>query len=612
MRVTLADKLKEAFAKAGQELPASKPEHRSLQKKSEPAKKHRTHAPALLPIDKSTQLPTTKRPERKRKPGSNVVKTPQTSPGSLWGEIPWPQAKSSKRMIKNDDFDLSVYRLGVNGKGAVALRAAPSLRYQLTLAAGSAPNWVSVNEEQAPLLLEFELSGQQLQPASPKVSASRADRELVLGLDFGSSCVKVVIGDSALEKAFAVPFRNAVGLPSFLLPCRLYENRAVYSLEPIGTPLADLKLSLLAEPNNAVFRYRVVAFLALIIRRARAWLFSKQEAIYRTSNILWRMALGLPSANHLNPEHAEVFRLLGMAAWVLAGSEEIEINDSLIAISLQRAEALVSGLQPKAHEDVVLSVIPEIAAQIYGYVASENFDRQKANIFMMVDVGAGTVDASLFHVKPARGKWDFEFFTATVEPRGTMNLHRNRLGWWKEAIQEHYSQRTDILLAISTAMHVTDIQSSLPERLEDYVSAMELSFEDSKQNPDNLFYEGVFAQLGNRTYWEAHNQGNLRPEDLTGIPLYLCGGGTRSLFYDKLGASMKNHRSFTTWMGAERRQLEKPKSLNAPGLARADYDRLSVAYGLSFLNVGKVLKAIPKTKVPVVVSDSWRDNYTDK
>ena len=64
---------------------------------------------------------------------------------------------------------------------------------------------------------------------------------------------------------------------------------------------------------------------------------------------------------------------------------------------------------------------------------------------MMVDVGAGTVDASLFHVKRERGKWDFEFYTATVEPLGTVNLHRNRLNWWASAIQEQASDRQNLL-----------------------------------------------------------------------------------------------------------------------------------------------------------------------
>ncbi len=44
----------------------------------------------------------------------------------------------------------------------------------------------------------------------------------------------------------------------------------------------------------------------------------------------------------------------------------------------------------------------------------------------------------------------------------------------------------------------------------------------------------------------------------------------------------------------------------------ADYDRISVAYGLSRFEVGKVIKAIPLPKVAIEPVDTWRDNYVGK
>lgn len=55
-----------------------------------------------------------------------------------------------------------------------------------------------------------------------------------------------------------------------------------------------------------------------------------------------------------------------------------------------------------------------------------------------------------------------------------------------------------------------------------------------------------------------------------------------------------------------------PGDLLADGLNDADYDRISVAYGLSRLEVGKVIKVIPLPKVAIEPVDSWRDNYVDK
>lgn len=588
MRVTLEERLKEAFAKIGQELPVRpltiqssgyKPERdgRHQQAKNKPSR---------------VQAPTEQAPAPRPRAAGKKKKVAKARPAL--------SAKRPNAAAQQMSVDLSVYRQGVNPREARAVSASPNSHYEISLGADAVPCWDHSDGASALELLKLELTGQQVQP-TPKGVTTHESRELVLGLDFGSSSVKVVIGDSALEKAFAVPFRNAPGLPSFLLPCRLYKEGGAFSLGVGGRALADLKLAFLAHPSVVTYQRRVVAFLALVIRRARAWLFSEKEAVYRSSNIIWRMALGFPTANHLDPEQTKGFRLLGAAAWILAGSAEEKIDDIGVTTALRRAEALEAGELPSEQEDVELSVIPEIAAQIYGYVASERFNRQAANNFMMVDVGAGTVDASLFHVKRERGKWDFEFYTATVEPLGTVNLHRNRLNWWASAIQEQASDRPNLLEAIIAAKKVTDAEAGMPERLEAYFSAAAVKFSDPRQHSDQLFYSKVFKQVGHETYWKT-SRGHLTREQLTDIPVYLCGGGSRMPFYGRLRETLNSHPSLYEWMRVRVRPLTLPKRLEAPGLARNDFDRLSVAYGLSFLNLGKVLKSVPKSVIPVTPS----------
>lgn len=596
MRVTLEEKLKEAFAKIGQELPARpltiqssghNPErdgrHRQAEKKTAGVIAEQAPAPRPAVAGKKKKVAKARPPLSSKRPNA-----------------------AAQQM----SVDLSVYRQGVNPREARAVSTGPDPHYEISLGADAAPCWDHSDGTSALELLKLELTGQEVQPTPKEGITAQEDRVLVLGLDFGSSSVKVVIGDSALEKAFAVPFRNVPGLPSFLLPCRLYKEGGAFSLEAGGRALADLKLAFLAHPAAVTYQRRVVAFLALVIRRARAWLFSEKEAVYCSSNIVWRMALGFPTANHLNPEQTKGFRLLGAAAWILAGSAE-KIDDIGVTAALRRAEALEAGELPSEQEDVELSVIPEIAAQIYGYVASERFDHQAANNFMMVDVGAGTVDVSLFHVKRGRGKWDFEFYTATVEPLGAVNLHRNRLDWWASAIEQQASDREDLLEAITAARKATDGEEGMPEQLEAYFSPTNIQFSDPRQHPDRQFYGKVFAQVGHETYWKT-SRGHLTREQLTDIPVYLCGGGSRMPFYGRLRETLNNHPSLYAWMKVNVRTLLLPKRLEAPGLARNDFDRLSVAYGLSFLNLGQVLKSIPKSVIPVTASDGWRDNYIDK
>lgn len=603
MRVTLEEKLKEAFAKVGLEIPAPPLSTRSSSSKSERDDEY-PQIPNKLSLKKDAkgakaQKASGDRPARAKKKKNSV--NPRTS----------MSAKRPSSIGDRMNVDLSVYRNGINPRKTNAVSRATCPDYAISLEADSLPRWDLEDGVCALGLLDLELTGQQIHPtATPGVTA-KEDRELVLGLDFGSSSVKVVIGDSALEKAFAVPFRNTSGLPSFLLPCRLYKDGGTFSLEVRGRALADLKLAFLAHPSVVTYQRRLVAFLALVIRRARAWLFSDKEAIYRSTNIIWRMALGFPTANHLDTDQTKGFRKLGLAAWILAGSAEAKIDDVGVTAALQRAKVLEEGGVPCEHEDIELSVVPEIAAQVYGYVASEQFDHRAPNNFMMVDVGAGTVDASLFHVKRGRGKWDFEFYTATVEPLGAVNLHRSRLKWWATAIEEQAPDREDLLDAMTIARKVTDAEVGMPGSLEGYFSNATVKFSDPRMHADQQFYAKVFKQVGHETYWKT-SRGHLTREQLTDIPVYLCGGGSRMPFYDRLKETLNSHPSMSEWMRVKVRTLALPKRLEASGLARKDFDRMSVAYGLSFLNLGQVLRAVPKPVIPVTTSDAWRDNYVDK
>lgn len=80
---------------------------------------------------------------------------------------------------------------------------------------------------------------------------------------------------------------------------------------------------------------------------------------------------------------------------------------------------------------------------------------------------------------------------------------------------------------------------------------------------------------------------------IKGIPVFLCGGGMRMTYYRKLGEELK-HFQGVSWLKATARPLAIPNNLQAPGLIREDYDRLSVAFGLSFLEVGLIVRELPK------------------
>lgn len=438
------------------------------------------------------------------------------------------------------------------------------------------------------------------------VGEAHAQHEIALGLDFGTSSVKVVIGDSALGKSFAVPFANHEGIDKYLLPSRLFQTGSQFSLAGGSQCHRDLKLAFLAAPQDQNNQVRIVAFLALVIQRARAWLLTRHAQTYRRTQLFWKLSVGLPAAHFQDSNLFEPFAQLCAVAWAVAGQAG-PVDEPTIA-SLLRQPHSATG----SDQDAEVTVVPEIAAQIYGFVVSTSFDRSAKNIFLISDVGAGTVDASLFHVFPARGgKWDFEFFTSVVEPHGVSNLHRHRVDWWTESLQESLAP-TELTQQLLQFKFQTDQQCNIPATFGNYFAGIKVNERKGAPNPDHDFYDRTLAQVRGRALWRTWKDNLLPQETLAGVPFFLSGGGARMTFYANLTASMNERPTGFSWLYATPRALTLPDDLVVDDIAKADYDRLSVAYGLSRLELGRVLKALPKPKLLPQPTAAWTDHYVSK
>ena len=82
-------------------------------------------------------------------------------------------------------------------------------------------------------------------------------------------------------------------------------------------------------------------------------------------------------------------------------------------------------------------------------------------------------------------------------------------------------------------------------------------------------------------------------------------------YYQALEQRLASMPSYT-WLKAKRCLMGVPRDLVADGVAAEEYDRLSVAYGLSRLEVGTVVKALPQPRLSIPPVNIWRDNYVDK
>ena len=115
----------------------------------------------------------------------------------------------------------------------------------------------------------------------------------------------------------------------------------------------------------------------------------------------------------------------------------------------------------------------------------------------MVDVGAGTVDSSLFKVTSGKGgKWNFEFYTAVVQPYGVSNLHAYRVEWWQSQLSK-IPKSNFLLNELQKTKYATDLEQNIPIYNRDYFDGVHFE-KDHPDKVDSLFFEKKIISANSR------------------------------------------------------------------------------------------------------------------
>ncbi len=416
------------------------------------------------------------------------------------------------------------------------------------------------------------------------------ETDLVIGLDFGTSATKVVIRDAfAATSVFPVQFNpDRPGIDGYLIPSRVYRTGHVYSLGEGTDRIADLKLSLLACPAKfPVAEFNdCCAFLALVIRLARGWLLSRHRDIYRRHALNWRLNLGLAARSYHDDATVTMFRRLAWAAANLAAddkaqtitSERVEQYRQLSRLAVKEGGA--DGFQFGWND---VDAVPEVSAQLQGFMSSARWNWQARPVMMLVDVGAGTVDSALFHVRvPASGPGVLTFYASRVEPNGVMNLHRARVGWLRPLLPQgaEHAAAGEYLASIAQP---TDRLRPVPDAVGDYLPGYALELHG--RSVDEEFWFDRYRRQIAGSINDAKVGKGIRASQLERIPLLLCGGGSRMRFYKRIGEAINRTAGWDA--SVDEMRLPVPQDLVESGWHADDFDRLSVAFGLSLAGQGE-------------------------
>jgi hypothetical protein len=444
-------------------------------------------------------------------------------------------------------------------------------------------------------------------------SESDDELELVVGLDFGTTYCKVVIRERASGRAWAVPLSVSQQNP-YLLCTRVWRQEGKFTLSPEGRAETNLKLQLIDDDASKSALVAATAFMTLLLRHIKAWYWKHLAKEYPGFAPLWLVHMGLPVSNLDESEIRRRFQQMLWSAMLLSNELAPQINLDAVQQSLECVNhAIQAGDQEVSlpsrepvHRDQ-LRLFPEVAAQIYGYFRSDQRD-PSLHTFMLADVGGGTVDAGLFQVtKVGDDAEEVVFSAAVVEQLGVYVLHRNRLAWHRGQLEEDI-RCADVVAKLRALEESGASPAAVPGLIEHYLKGVSYP----EQTCDWQFANDFGTLLWRHVVMAARQATGEQFPAGPALPFLLCGGG-RSLDLYKRFAQKINAPNSGTRLRLRVIELARPSDLEPRGIGKDQYHRLSVAYGLSFDDIGEVVtpKMLPPPPPPAPFYD-LSDGYISK
>ena len=425
---------------------------------------------------------------------------------------------------------------------------------------------------------------------------------MVVGVDFGTSFSKVVVG--ATQVHYAVPFkRYAVGENPLLLPSALCVvpdvNECLLGTDPQGGVLYDnLKMPLIERNFSDEVQRRGTAFLALVFRHTRGWLFETHGSTYKGRKIQWFINVGVPTDSYDDEVLISTYRSIVQAAWrisVLPGPVTLSRARVYLTLDETKLDKLPARYADRLLPDDRISAFPEFSAQLAGYVRSP---RRQDGLHAMVDVGGGTLDVTVFNVMQRDNEHVFPIFARRVAPLGARYLTEARLHALPKEAARAYSP-------------FEDLPSDTAFRKKYGIARIQL------ENTDESFRARVRSTVaGTLQYTKQHRYPTAPQWDRTSVrygealPSFFGGGGVLSDFYATLLRGFEGRRPPFRLRGSP---LPVPDDLKAPGMIPNAYARLAVAYGLSFdpFDIGQIRRMSEIDEFhPEVRPTNYRDRYT--
>ena len=414
-----------------------------------------------------------------------------------------------------------------------------------------------------------------------------------VGVDFGTAFTKVAIraGVDLVPVEWSAVTGDDSEMGRYVVPgfvVRAPDGEFCWRRLTEADIQGNLKLPVIEMAGSDECPVAAVAYLALVIRYARAFLYRNAEIGRKLvgRSLRWELNIGCPTEPHENPKVVDVFRRIARTAWLLAAEDRLAEQDVVAAWTLADCETDLEA-EP--------GVVPEFVAQIAGYLGSPQV---KEGLHALIDIGAATLDVATFNVvlrndraSPPR----IPIFFSAVRPFGTHYLRHNR------------HSRLGLDLSWNDAAPV--------ESPDDFGQRNGKPLDKVVEVDEEFVGQVVRCIIGVIDGTRTNARGDPRgPAWREGLPIFVTGGGANCVLYrqaiEVVQREVRLRVSQRPGSSTHFRLIElNPTSGNARRIEAGD--RLTVALGLTE-DAENIARVVPHRDIePITYGTPERVDHTD-
>lgn len=464
---------------------------------------------------------------------------------------------------------------------------------------------------------------------------ARDRRDVYLGLDLGTSYTKVVWRHGQFARPVCFGQRRD-RLDDYLVPSIVYFDgeRFQTSLEWLEDPalgsecaIPNFKICLTCEGNRAgecrglkcpisnwnaeIFPEETrnneaglvtSVFLASILSRSKHLILNELERSTghgQKGKVRWSVNLAVPDKYLDGSNAAHSFEIALKAAWLMSLAMD-EVTGMHTAREIIGCYTAARCLAEENSLDCF--VYSEVAAEVASVTLSRT---SQDGLYAFVDIGAGTVDASVFRFYTSpQGDRTHNKYAAEVLPIGSAYIETLAMRWFDESewfISEETINGNNGKKAAETRLRacLREMKENGGSRPDTYCLIEAENLNRALCEASRLIRKRVYRELVH-LFGDAYGKEKKHSRWLD-LRLILGGGGAGSPVYRKAAIAaftLKNNPS----KKPELIELPKPGDFQMNELDRKHFHRFAVAYGLSHRPVDLLQVVQPSQIAPLTVN----------